>query len=331
MEILMKEVKYMAQIEAYQCRNTENEISYTSMEQEGYRPLVVMKFGGTSVGSAQAIEETIDFINHHKKDGKQVIVVVSAMSGVTNSLMEISHMSLLDDASGTLEGLKQKHYETLLTLNIPSLTKLDTKEEIDVLFDELYVDIQNQEMSNLEREDRILSYGERLSARLVAVRLGFDGEVVDSSEIITTDASFGNAIIDLYQSHRQANERLMPLLASNKIPVVTGFIGATNNGKITTLGRNSSDYSAAVIASFIGAEEVWICKDVYGIYTADPRKDDTAVFIPLMTQDQAMAHLEQVGDTVLCRKALEQLYGTNIVLKVRSVHDYEDEGTVIWQ
>lgn len=300
----------------------------SSLEKLRTSNICVMKFGGTSVGSAEAIENTMRFIDYHRQNGRPIVVVVSAMNGVTNDLLNICQNIKIGnerEASDIYNALLNRHEDVISRLNLG-----DLKKEIYNLFFDLAEELKSREMTP-SQIDKVLSYGERLSARIVASRWGPTAKAIDSSDIIQTDDNFSEAKVDLDATRQKTRRTIFPLLQRGIIPVVTGFIGATKNGRITTLGRNSSDYTASLIGSDLDCKEVWICKEVNGIYSADPKKDKLAYRIDSMSQREAKAYLQKVGDKVLCLKALESILGRDIILRVRCVNNPSDEGTMIYK
>ncbi|RJQ28042.1 aspartate kinase [Candidatus Parcubacteria bacterium] len=304
------------------------------LEKETLSNIYVLKFGGTSLGTAQAIEETIGFINYHHREGRGIVVVVSAVSGITNELVSINEAvksSNRERAGETFESIVRKHLDIIHGFSINEVGRISLERELESLFCELYSHIIENRSFSTEQEDKTLSFGERLSARIVKAKLreSMRSCVVDSLEIIETDDNFLNASVDNEATKLKAKGKIIPLLKKGVTPVVTGFIGATKEGRPTTLGRNSSDYSATLLGSSLGAREVWICKDPKGIYFSDPKSNPNAELILYISQEELLCHLQRAGDQVLCLKALQPILDTDIVLRVRSVHNYDDLGTTI--
>lgn len=309
------------------------------VELERKSQIYVMKFGGSSVGSAKAIEETIRFVNHHNKDGRQTVVVVSAMSGVTDQLINIcnlvqekrSESEVLDE----IYKIKSRHMEVASQLNLPEDSRLCLERKLNFLFNCLMEDVAWCDVVTDQKRDSILAYGERFSARVVAAKLAqfAKTKVVDSASIIKTDDQFSNASV--YRGLTKVNSRkvLLPLLSAGFVPVVTGFSGSTLSGQITTLGRNASDYSAAILGRALNAQEVWICKGVKGIYGVDLEDrfvEEDEFLIPSMTKKQADYFLKTYGDKPLCLKAVHELVDfPDTSLRVRGVTTTEYSGTII--
>jgi len=178
----------------------------------------------------------------------------------------------------------------------------------------------------------VLSHGERVSVRLVAAALretGVASEALDASSVIVTDAKFGSATPLRSETRQRAAETIAPLLSAGIVPVITGFIGATRDGKITTLGRNSSDFSAAVLADAIDADEVSIWTDVDGVFDCDPRvASGEARLLEELSYDEAIA-LAQRGAKVLHPRTIEPLIEKEIALRIRNTFNHRHRGTWI--
>ncbi|MDO8657692.1 MAG: hypothetical protein Q7K55_03055 [Candidatus Levybacteria bacterium] len=309
------------------------------VEQERQSQIYVMKFGGSSVGNAQAIEETVRFIDDYQKDSRQTVVVVSAMNGITDQLVNVC--SLLEERRPEVEllgvvcNIRARHMEVVSKLNLPLETRSCLERQLDFLFFCLGEDMAYCDELTLQKKDSILAYGERLSAKIVAAKLSETNKttVVDSAYIIKTDDQFSNANVDRDITQVNARKILDPLLKAGFIPIVTGFSGSTSSGQITTLGRNSSDYSAAILGRVLNAREVWICKGVKGIYRIDSDNqfvEEDEYLIPSMTKHQADYFLQTFGDKPLCLKAVSELIDyPNTALRVRGVSVIEHEGTII--
>ncbi|MGC1675148.1 MAG: aspartate kinase, partial [Candidatus Acidiferrales bacterium] len=235
--------------------------------------LQVMKFGGTSVGDASCIARVTEIVAKSARQNP-VVVVVSAMSGVTNRLIEASTCSEAGDrdrASALLQVLREQHAVALEAL----IHNPETRKRLALRIDENLREAQRLcEGTALIHEltprtlDAISSLGERLSAPLVAGALteqGVRSEAIEATELVVTDSYHGAAepLMDL--THQRSEAHLRPLLQQGIVPVVTGFIGATTDGVLTTLGRGGSDYSATILGGALAADEVIIWTDVNGV------------------------------------------------------------------
>ncbi|MCQ6253447.1 aspartate kinase [Methanocaldococcus sp.] len=297
--------------------------------------VTVMKFGGTSVGSGERIRHVANIVVNRKKTDKDVVVVVSAMSEVTNALIEISQQALnirdINKISDFINFIKEKHYKAIEESIKSKKIKKDVKKIIDSRIDELEkVLIGVAYLGELipKSRDYILSFGERLSSPILcgAIRdLGEKSIALEGGEAgIITDDNFGNARV----KKLKVKEYLTPLLKEGIIPVVTGFIGVTEEGNITTLGRGGSDYSAALIGYGLDADIIEIWTDVSGVYTTDPKLVPTAKRIPKLSYIEAM-ELAYFGAKVLHPRTIEPAMEKGIPILVKNTFEPENEGTLI--
>lgn len=275
--------------------------------------LLVMKFGGTSMGSAERIKVAAAISAEHARS-RPVIVVVSAMSKVTDLLLNTLKLAEEGNAAGVeanIQDLQKRHVETCRDL-LPHARCAAAICEIDDLIAD-FGRIARGVLMLGERPpksvDEAVAIGERLSAFLMASYLensGTRAAAVNGTEVIVTDAAFGNATPLMPQTAVKAGERLRPLLDGGVLPVVTGFNAATQDGRSTTLGRGGSDFSASIIAGALDAAELWIWTDVDGIMTADPRLVHDAAVLEEVTYNEA-AELAYNGAKVLHQRTLAPL------------------------
>ncbi len=297
-----------------------------------------MKFGGTSVGDATCIRRSAEIVANASRE-HSVAVVVSAMSGVTNRLIDAAHQAKRGDrdAGKTLaEALHQQHFEALAALvsNEKSRTQVQHRiEEILAEGSRLY------EGTALLREltprtlDSISSLGERLCAPVVSAalcELGVASSAVEATELIVTDSFHGGAEPQADATRQRSHARIGPILNAGQVPVVTGFIGATADGVLTTLGRGGSDYSATILGAALDAEEIIIWTDVEGVLTADPRLVSEARTIPEISYREA-AELAYFGAQVLHPKTLRPVLPAGIPVWIRNSFAPEKPGTKITQ
>jgi bifunctional aspartokinase / homoserine dehydrogenase 1 len=298
--------------------------------------LQVMKFGGTSVGDASCITRVAEIVAKASR-AYPLVVVVSAMSGVTNRLIEAATCSETGDrdrATELLEALREQHFEALKTL----IQNSETRNLIALGIEELLREAQRLcEGTALIHEltvrtlDSVSSLGERLSAPLVAGALserGVRSEAIEATELIVTDAYHGAAEPLMLPTQVRCEARLRPLLQQGIVPVVTGFIGATAENVLTTLGRGGSDYSATILGGALGADEVIIWTDVNGVLTADPRLVPGARTIPEISYREA-AELAHFGAKVLHPKTLRAVTQSGIPVWIRNTFEPEHPGTKI--
>jgi len=273
---------------------------------------IVMKFGGTSVGSSEAIQRTSKIICDTQRDWSQLVVVASAMSGVTDLLHEGAATAAAGNANAYREvanNLRRRHFKIVSDLLPASHEGQQLTAELDK-FVERYESLCKAVLVLGELTPRALdamtSIGERMSIRLLAANLRHQGQsaqAIDATELIVTDDSYQNAIPDLEKTKASTETRLRPLLDEGVVAVVTGFVGANEKGITTTLGRGGSDYSAAILGQALEAEEVWIWTDVDGVMTADPRLVPEARTINTLSYRE-VAELAFYGAKVLHPKTI---------------------------
>jgi aspartokinase/homoserine dehydrogenase 1 len=300
------------------------------------KPLRIMKFGGTSVGDASSIQKVVEIIRGASRDG-DLVVVVSAMSGVTNQLIEAATQSALGDrlsVATIFHELRKRHVAVVDALIHSAAERSRIGCEMDRLFQEGEQLCQStMRMSELTpaTRDSISSLGERLSAPIVAAVLaeyGVASEAIEATALIRTDSCHGAADPHMDVTRKLCHERLGPLVQKGVVPVVTGFIGATVDGVLTTLGRGGSDCSATILGAALDADEVIIWTDVDGLMTADPRLVPDASTIAEISYQEAeeMAHL---GAKVLHPKTLSPVTQSGIPLWIRNTFAPERAGTKI--
>jgi len=294
-----------------------------------------MKFGGTSVGSAERMQATAALSSGQRKK-RPVAIVVSAMSKVTDLLLETMKRAEGGDPAGIdadIGKLRERHRETCLAL-LPEekhAAVLARIEEIIAEFDRIARGICLLGEAPPRAVDEAVAIGERLSALLVASRLECDGTpaaAVNASELIVTDAVFGNATPLMDATREKARAKLLPMLEAGVLPVITGFNGATQDGRPTTLGRGGSDFSASILASALDAAELWIWTDVDGIMTADPRIVRDCAVLDRVTYREA-AELAYNGAKVLHPRTLAPLVGREIPVWSKNSFAPEKPGTMI--
>ena len=300
------------------------------------RPLRVVKFGGTSVGDAPRIRKVLDIIRDAARES-DLVVVVSAMSGVTNKLVEAAAHSEAGNHEAVemiFEELRERHRAVAGALIHSAPVRNRIHHEVEQVFQEgerLCRGTALLRELTLRARDSICSLGERLSAPLVAAALtecGVKSEAIEATELIVTDSCHGAAdpLMDL--TRKRCEARLRPLLREAVIPVVTGFIGATADGMLTTLGRGGSDYSATILGAALNADEVIIWTDVDGLMTADPRLVPGAATIPEISYREA-AELAHFGAKVLHPKTISAVTPCGIPLWIRNTFSPELPGTRI--
>jgi aspartokinase/homoserine dehydrogenase 1 len=300
----------------------------------GETKIRVMKFGGTSVGDAACIRRAAEII---AAGGGPLIAVVSAMSGVTNRLIAAASASATGDAQAASDlgnALRTQHLAAIDTLIVDAGTRARLVVETERILEEVASLCMG---TTLLREltprtlDAISSAGERLSARLLASalsELGLKSEAVEATELIVTDNEHGRAEPLMSQTRERACLRLLPMIKAGVVPVVTGFIGATLEGTLTTLGRGGSDYSATILGAALQASEVIIWTDVDGVLTADPRLVSDARTLREISYNEA-AELAYFGAKVLHPKTLRPVAEACIPVWIRNSFQPERRGTKI--
>lgn len=289
----------------------------------------VAKFGGTSLKDAHRIQQAAKVV----QDTESNLVVVSAMSGVTNSLHSLANRAISDSLESCIremENIGQRHILIASDLHCD----FNQEEQIKELVDEAKILITGMNLLgevSLRSKDRLLSIGERLSSILILAALlknGTDAIKVEACKVIKTDTAFGRAEPHLDEIKACAEKYMIPSLASGKVVVTQGFIGATTEGTPTTLGRGGSDYSAALLAEALGAEQLGIWTDVPGILRTDPRVIAESQVVPEITFDEA-AELATFGAKVLHPATLCPAIRCNIPVFVGSTMQPERGGTWI--
>ncbi|MDC6353739.1 MULTISPECIES: bifunctional aspartate kinase/homoserine dehydrogenase I [unclassified Robiginitalea] len=289
----------------------------------------VLKFGGTSVANAQAISETCKIVTDA---GRPLAVVVSALGGVTDLLLLTAAQAAAQqtDYQESLASLEKRHLDTIRELIPPArqaavigrvktdLNTLETLLEGAFLIGE----------TTPKLLDKIVSYGELLSSFLIAAYYesqGLPAVFRDSRELIETDATFGNAHVRMDATRTKVREALHN---PEEISILPGFVGATASGDTTTLGRGGSDYSAAILAAALGAEELQIWTDVSGMFTANPRLVRQARPIPLISYEEAM-ELSHFGAKVLYPPTIQPVLDAGIPIRIKNTFDPHTDGTLI--
>ena len=304
--------------------------------------MIVMKFGGTSVGSVEAFAQAANIVAKQAEEQAQtarpgVVVVTSAMSGVTNLLIEAAQRAAQGDESFYHEAentLRIKHQSVAGQL----IDDGSERATLGHLFDERLQEFNRlcssiAVLGELTKRglDVVSGLGERLSAPLLAAILrahGLDAEYVDASDLVVTDKVFGGAapLMDLTENRCRAH--LEPMLDQGVIPVITGFIGATVDGIPTTLGRGGSDYSGAIIGAALQADEIQIWTDVNGVMTADPRMVPDARSLNQLSYEE-VAELAYYGAKVLHPKTVTPAVEKKIPLRVLNTFVPDYPGTRI--
>ena len=291
-----------------------------------------MKFGGTSVGSAEAIQQVVEIVRKYRE--RDPLVVLSAMSKVTDALREMAAEACGGtEPSASLSALRQRHDETIRAL-AEGEERNRALEVCNGLIDELSGILHGitllKELSP-RSVDLVSSFGERLSVVVVSAALrsaGLSSLPVDAREYVKTNERYTEAEVNFAETERRLSAGLVPMVSGGRIPIITGFIGSTDEGVTTTLGRGASDYTASLVAGAIQAEEVWIWTDVDGAMTADPRIVEDARVLKEISYLEA-AEMSYFGAKVLHPMTMQPAVKQEIPIRIRNTFRTENGGTVI--
>ena len=297
--------------------------------------IVAFKFGGSSLLGAERMFHAAGLVRE-ATEVSRVAVVVSAMKGVTDHLLSIEKALVAGKkphARREAEVVLDLHLEVLQSLRLDEETDRHVRHELQLLGCDLLHEVLSWDRgaASAEFSDRLVSFGERFSARLFAAalqKLEVTSVPVTSSDFVLTCDTFRDAQPHLEQTKLRGRRILLPLLKDGTVPVVTGFIGATPDGRITTLGRNSSDFSGAIVAHVVDADELVIWTDVDGIYTANPQVSAEARLLHELSYDEAHA-LAASGAKVLHPKVLPLAAESEMVVWVRNTFNPQARGTRI--
>src|SRR5262249_42510100 len=311
-------------------------LSLAGLQVLSERATLAFKFGGTSLLGPKRMLHAASLVKDAARHAR-VVVIVSAMKGMTDRLLNIAHLV------GTGDGERARfESESVVRLHEDALNELAALDreggraslhELRLLGRDLFHEVSSPLPSPTAAElcDRLASFGERFSARLFSAALSacqVGAVPVSSSDFVRTCNTFRDAQPDLEETRRRGREVLEPLLDAGLVPVVTGFIGATHDGRITTLGRNSSDFSGAIVAHVVDADELVIWTDVDGIYTANPNETSEARLLHELSYEEAHA-LAASGAKVLHAKVLPLAAESEMVVWVRNTFNPQARGTRI--
>jgi len=298
-------------------------------------PMIVMKFGGTSVGDAERIRGVSRLVREALDRGP--IVVVSALGGVTDLLLTaLAAAETRDDAAlaACLASLRERHERVVQALQFPPALRALALQVIDAELAPAGDTLRGVFLLG-ERTprtaDRVAAVGEILSHRIVALALRAEdlaAEAIDPRELVPTDARHGAADPDRAELRRRAHARLLPLVRDGIVPVTGGFVGATADGLTTTLGRGGSDFTASLLGAAVGAEEVQIWTDVPGMMSADPRVVPQARTLPRVSFAEA-AELAYFGAKVLHPATIRPCVESSIPVRILDATQPGRGGTTV--
>lgn len=289
----------------------------------------VLKFGGTSVGTVDSINQVIRIISENKQP---IAVVYSAMGGVTNKLIEIGTLASKGDLKylDVLQSIEERHFSTIRAL-------VDVKSQSSIIakikgnfneIEDLLKGITFIRELSIRTMDLLLSFGERLSTQIITFVLNekdINAKYIDARDIIKTNSNYGFAEVDFEKTNALINSSLAE---KNQVYCITGFIASNKDNITTTLGRGGSDYTASIIGAALGSEVIEIWTDVNGMMTADPRKVKNAFTIPDISYSEAM-ELSHFGAKVIYPPSLVPAFIKNIPIKVLNTFESSHSGTTI--
>ncbi len=291
----------------------------------------ILKFGGSSLSTPAAVRGVADIVLDARQR-EPVIVVVSAFQGITNQLLDAAQRAERSDATfqKSFDDIARRHRAAVASLVGPGRTR--ARIAVDALLEELAGTLQGIHLLRhcpLRALDMTGSFGERLSALIVSAHLArrVPSVFVDARAFLVTDDQFTAANVDFKHTNPRAR-RLFARLRGRTIPVVTGFIGATADGQTTTIGRNGSDYTAAIVGAAVKASAIEIWTDVDGVLSADPRIVGSAFVVPRMTYEEAM-ELSYFGAKVLHSSAISPAVAKKIPIRIKNTFKPASPGTVI--
>lgn len=293
--------------------------------------IFVEKFGGASVNSADAVRNVENIILSEKK---KRIVVISAMAKTTNKLENIANLWFNERKFHTkqYEELVNFHYNIIKELFYDNAAKTNCLQQVDSLFCNLKNTTQN--LSNLDYNflyDSIVSYGEKISTTIVSNYLNYKevkNQLISAVDIIKTDNNYRDANIDWIKTEKMINQIVIPVIETTDLIITQGFIGGTMEGLTTTLGREGSDFSAAIIAHCTKAQSMTVWKDVPGLLNADPKRIKHTTKILSVPYTEAV-ELSYYGAAIIHPKTVKPLENKNIPLYIKSFIKPNEQGTVI--
>jgi len=279
-----------------------------------------MKFGGALMCDASGIKKVAGLIEEYSCES--LVVVVSALGKTTNALEELYRLSL-DKKEMDMAFFKIKQYHLGIAQKLMPNISSQFSTCIDKIFDELWDALNDSYDDRYQAYDCIVSYGEELSSCILfhyLTDLGLPAKIISSKNLIVTDSNFTDASIDWTYTSKTVASRLVPALEKNDVVITQGFVGADKFGKATTLGREGSDFTAAILGNLLDAEDVTIWKNVPGLMNADPARFSNAVKIDSLSYHEAI-ELAYFGASVIHPKTIQPLKQKNIPLFVRPYYD----------
>ena len=298
---------------------------------------IVMKFGGTSVGDGSRIMNVADLVADNAAQGHELVVAVSAMGGVTDLLIRAARRAALGDAPSFVAAerdLRSRHIAAIEQAVVDPAGRAALQEHVRRSLDTLVdfcTSIQILGELTPRALDTVASLGERLCAPIIAQALGERGcasQAIEATQLIVTDDHFGAATPIIDETRAKTRTRLLPLIETGVIPVVTGFLGATRSGITTTLGRGGSDFTGTILGRALDAAEVWIWTDVNGVMTADPRIVPQARTLAEIAYAEA-AELSHFGAKVIHPQTIAPAADGDIPIRILNTFNPSHPGTRI--
>lgn len=288
----------------------------------------VMKFGGSSVADPERISRVMDVIERAHRD-ERVCAVFSAMKGVTDLLLDAAGEAAAgyDGYAGRINTVRERHLDSARTLCPDDVALVAQVEQLCDEVGDLLHGVRLVRECTARTQDLIVGFGERLNCVIVAAALAARGarsRYVDAREIIRTDDNHGSATVDFARTY----ELVRANLDGDDLPVVTGFIAATETGVTTTLGRNGSDYTASIVGAGVEASAIEIWTDVDGVYSADPRFVPDAFVLPEISYQEAM-ELSYFGAKVIHPYTMVPAVEKGIPLWIKNTLNPDAAGTQI--
>jgi aspartate kinase len=291
----------------------------------------IFKFGGASVNSVERIQQLAAILREYRNE--QLLIVISAMGKTTNALEKVAeafYNGHKDEALELFRQIKESHLTTAKYLLVQNY--LAAEAQMKDFFTEVEWLLHDKPVRDYDYYyDQVVCAGELLSTSIVSAYLaesGIDNQWIDVRDIFRTDSNFRDAAIDWDYSERKVKEEIAPLFEQTNIVVTQGFIGATSDNESTTLGREGSDYTAAVFANMLDAESQTIWKDVEGVMNADPKLFPEATILPELNYDEVI-EMAYYGAQVIHPKTIKPLQNKDIPLYVKCFLDASLSGTVI--
>lgn len=287
-----------------------------------------MKFGGALMNDASGIKQVAALIEEFTCE--PLVVVVSALGKTTNALEKILELSL-NGVNVEDEFFKIKQFHLGLTQDLFEQLPDELKLRLDLLFDEFWTALNTVYADRYEAYDSVVSFGEELSSCInyyYLLHKGINAKLINAKNLLVTDSNFTDASIDWDYTSKTVISRVLPIINRNEVVVTQGFIGADKTGKPTTLGREGSDFTAAVIGNILDADEVTIWKNVPGLMNADPARYSNAVKLDCISYHEAI-ELAYYGASVIHPKTIQPLKQKSIPLYVRSFYDLSSSPSAI--